>query len=171
VRKVAGRSRMFLLLAAALFFHILVLNKIKIFSARPDIILIIVVFYALFFGKTLGFQAGLIGGFLKDLYAFDIFGINTFILALAGFAIGALNASFYKESPFIQFLVILTSSLFSMLAHYALISLTLKPLGLNISEYFWNIAMPASAYTALLAMPIFYKLIQVYGIREDEQYL
>ena len=62
-----NRILMYSVLAALLLVQITVINYISIFGFRPDLVLIAVVFLALFFGPNAGLEAGIAAGIGKDM--------------------------------------------------------------------------------------------------------
>lgn len=165
------RSHIYSILIAAFFLHLTVLNYIKVFGAAPDIMLICVVFFSLFLGGSAGLEIGFIAGLMKDVAAFDFFGINTFVFAVTGLAVGAMNTKFFRESVVTQSLFVLFSTIFSMSLHFAIVSFISKYVELEYFEYFTCSVIPVSIYTSLVSIPIFSKLISVYGLTETEEFL
>ena len=163
-----NRFQALLILLAALFLHLTLLNYIKIFGAEPDLMLICVVFFALFFGPGAGFESGIAAGFLKDIFTLDFFGINAFTLGVTGLVAGVLNEKFSKESGHTQFVLVGLFTIFSMSVHFAFITLFSKSMALNFIEFLTTSAIPSSVYTALVGLPIFAKFIGIYNLKELE---
>jgi len=65
------RLNIYFVLALALFLQVTVLNYVKISGTKPDLMLICVIFFGLFLGGGAGFEAGIIAGLLKDIFALD----------------------------------------------------------------------------------------------------
>jgi len=166
------RLHIYLALAAALAIHLTFLNKLMIFGARPDLILIVVVFFALFRDWRMGLELGLISGLLKDLFAFDLFGVNTLVLGVVGFSAGVMNAKLFRESRMTQFISVFALAAFSMWFHYFVISFRSKGSYLiTLSDYLFFSVLPASIYTALVSVPIFAKFIAIYNLTDSEYFL
>lgn len=166
-----GRFSIYSMLLAAIFLHITVLNYVKIFGAKPDLILMMVIFFALFLGARTGLEIGVVAGLLRDIFAFDLFGVNTVTLAISGLLIGMLNTKFFKESTLTQVILVFSFTIFSMLLHYALSSVLSRYSNIRIFDYFISSIIPNSIYTALLAAPVFSKLIDIYELNEPEDLL
>lgn len=166
-----GSFSLFIILLLAFTIQVTILEYIKLAGARPDIMVLFVVFFGLFFGAGTGFEAGLISGLLKDIYSLDIFGVNTVILALTGLIVGALSPKFFKESIFTQFTIVFVFMLVSMLAHFAVSSLIRKITYISMPEYLFRLIIPSSLYTALLSFAVFPILIKRYHLNEKEDYL
>jgi len=161
-----NRPGIYLVILAALFIHLTILGRIMIFGAKPDLMLICVVFFALFLGPAAGFEAGLIAGLSCDLFALDFFWINTLAYAATGLAAGLLSAMVSKESKKTFFLVVFFFTAFSMSLHYMFASILLKSFNLSFREYFSSSILPACLYTAIIAIPIYLKFINIYNFKE-----
>lgn len=170
MRKVS-RAHVLIILVAALFLQLTVLEYIKIFGAEPDLMLICVIFFALFFGRGCGFESGIAAGFLRDIFALDFFGINAFTLGITGFVAGMLNEKFSKESGRTQLVLVGFLTIFSMSVHFMFVALFSKSMALNFMEFLAISAIPSSVYTALVSLPVFAKFIDIYNLKELEDLL
>jgi rod shape-determining protein MreD len=157
---------MYLILSSAVIMHLTVLNGIKIFAARPDLILIGVVFFGLFIGPSAGLEAGAFAGFMCDIFALDFFGINAIVYALAGLTAGLLSAKVFKESKRTEFAIVIFFTVFSMSLHFILEHFMSRSLEFSFFEYIYTSVLPASIYTGVLSIPIFFKLIDIYDLKE-----
>jgi rod shape-determining protein MreD len=165
------RLQVFLALSMALAIHMTVLEYFKIFGAKPDLMLLLTIFFALFLGSRRGLETGVMAGFLKDIFAFDIFGVNMFVLALTGFMVGAVNTKFYRESRSTQFGIVLTFSIISMILHYIMASSVLRFVNLGLMDYLISSIIPASLYTAVVSIPLYPYLIESYRLKDRRQFL
>ena len=165
------RFRIFLALVIALAVHMTVLDHLKVFGAKPDLMLLLTIFFSLFLGARRGLETGIMAGFLKDIFSFDVFGVNMFVLGVTGFMVGALNTKFYKESRSIQIGLVFVFSIFSMVLHYIMASSVFKFVNLSLLDYLLSSIIPAGFYTAIVSIPIFPYLIEVFGLRERRQFL
>lgn len=166
-----NRPLSYAILILALWLHMTVLNYFQVFGAKPDLLLICVIFFALFFGESAGLATGIAAGILKDIFALDFFGINAFILGLTGFLIGAMNTKFAKESRSAHLFVVFLFTIFAMSFHYLLFAAFSKPVGMVFFGYLFSSVLPAAVYTSIIAVPIFTKLIDMYNLREMEDLL
>ena len=159
------------ILILALFMQVAFLNRIRVFGAEPDIILSLVIFFALFFGARAGLVSGIFAGFLKDIFSSDIFGMNVFVIGMTGFTVGVLNTKFFKESKMTQALLVFVFTMLSELLHYMCLSLVFRYRYITLLDYIASSCILTSAYTALVAIPIFSKLVKVYNLQESEDLL
>jgi rod shape-determining protein MreD len=163
--------RIFLALMAALVIHMTVLGYFNIFGARPDLLLILTIFFAIFLGGRSGLQAGIAAGFLKDIFAFDVFGVNMLVLGVTGFLVGILNDKFYSQSRGTQVGLVFSFSVFSMSLHYIIASSVLRFVNLGLLDYMISSILPASLYTAAVSFFVFPWLVKLYGLEERRQFL
>ncbi len=166
-----NRVYIYLALILALFVHITFLNYIKIFSAKPDLLLICVVFFGFFLGGRIGLETGIVAGFLKDMFTLDAIGVNAFVLGAAGFLVGVLNTKFFRESKVTQALLVFFSSAFSMMLHFIISTLVFRPISLSMGEYLAGSVIPSSIYTTIVSIFVFSKFIDLYNLKDDRQLL
>ena len=65
--------------------------------SKPDLILLLVIFYALYHGPKQGMIIGMIFGFCVDVLSGGIFGANIFVLGLLGYLSGFLMERVYRD--------------------------------------------------------------------------
>jgi len=158
-------------LTAAFLIQLLLLDYIKIAGAKPDLLILLVVFFAIFFGPGTGAEAGFVAGLFKDTYSLDIFGANIVLLSLTGIIAGILSPKLFKESRLTQGLLVFAFSILYMVIHYFISSLVLKITYVTLSEYLYGLILPSSLYTATLSIIIFPILIDRYRLKERAEYL
>lgn len=166
-----GRVSAYFFLIIALMLQSTVLDNFRILGAKPDLMLLLVVFFALFFGPSAGIEIGFVAGILKDVLSLDVFGANTVILAMAGFVTGLLGPKFSKDSKATQATLVFLVSLISMSAHYIFNSFLPGGLYIRFSEYLSRLIIPSSVYTSLLSVLIFPLLMHKYRLEEREEFL
>jgi len=162
---------MYLVLAALFFLQLTLVNIIAIYGAKPDLGSLFVIFIAVFFGARPGLEAGFVFGLLKDIYSVDIFGVNTTALSLAGLSAGFLSPKLFRESRSTQSLVVFFFTLLYLLIHYAISSSIASISYIRFSEYLLLSFVPVALYTAAISVPAFPLLINLFGLKEDAEYL
>lgn len=166
-----GRVQIYLIIIAALFAQITFLNYIKVFGAKPDLMLLCVVFFAIFLGPAAGLEAGIVSGILQDTFALDFFWINTFVFAVTGLMVGALNGKFFKESKRMEFIIVFFSTAFAMACHFMLATFFAKSNLLGFTDYLFSSIIPCGLYTGLAAIPVYSQMIRVFDLKENEDFL
>ncbi len=163
-----NRVSMYSVLATLLLLHITVLNHISLFGFKPDLILIAVIFLALFFGSGVGLEAGIVAGIGKDMLAFDYMGTNTLVLGLTGLVVGAMHSKFFKESRLTRAMIVFFFSAFSMSIHLFLYDIISNSRDINFIDYATSPLLPVSLYSALAAIPVFSVLERVFGCKAPQ---
>ena len=148
------------IIVAAALLQITIINSIKIQKVRPDILLIMVVFFAFNEGARLGLRAGAFAGFLKDVFTDGPFACWTITFALAGFLVGFYRNRFYRENLYTQISVTLLSFLFSSVFYYLLADLfTEMP---SFYQSLFLLRVPTAIYTAIFSPVIFLALDKIW---------
>lgn len=75
-----------------------ILAHLAFFGARPDVLLILVISFALLRGPDEGKWFGLAGGLVSDLFLTRLFGMQTLIKMLTGYWAGSLAGKFFSEN-------------------------------------------------------------------------
>lgn len=100
-----------LLLAGALLFQATLLELIR-FYIKPDLILILVIFFALINGARPGVMFGAAAGLLQDLVFGRFLGINLIALSITALVVGHLENKVFKENLLVPILVVFLGSFF-----------------------------------------------------------
>ena len=166
-----NRFTLYTILITAFLIQLLFLDHVKIANIKPDLSIILVVFFAIFFGPGVGAEAGFVSGLLKDAYSLDIFGANIILLSLTGLAVGGLSPKLFKESKLTQGLLVFVSSAIYMVSHYFVSLSVLKIEYITPQDYLYYLILPSSLYTAMLSVFIFPVLIDRYRLKENAEYL
>ena len=166
-----NRYSLYAVLIVAFLIQLLFLDYVKIMGAKPDLLVILVIFFAVFFGPGIGAEAGFAAGLFKDAYSLDIFGVNIILLSLTGVIAGLLGPKLFKESKLTQGLLVFVLSVLYMIIHYFVSSRILKITYVTLSEYLYGLILPSSLYTAILSIIIFPILISRYRLKESTEYL
>jgi len=165
------RIQIYLIILLALSLQTGALSYIKVLGVKPDLMLISVIFFGLFLGSGAGLESGLVAGILKDIFAFDFFFANTLTLGLTGLIAGLVRNKFFKESSRAEFLLVVSFTIFSMSLHYILVSFFSKLLIIKYPEFLRCAVIPACLYTGLVSMPLYKLFINIYNLKEADDYL
>ena len=166
-----NRYSLYIMMIAAFLIQLLFLDHIKIAGAKPDLLVLLVVFFAIFFGPGTGARTGFVAGLFKDTYSLDIFGVNIVLLSLLGLIAGMLGPKLFRESKLTQGLLVFVSSALYMTIHYFASYLILKITYVTLPEYIYGLILPTSFYTAMIALFLFPALINRYRLKENAEYL
>ena len=92
--------------AAGLLARSSVSQLLSVFGITPDLLTLLVVFWALAGGSQAGVFAGFVVGLVADAEAGRFLGLSAGTLAAVGFAVGSLGNSLHRERPPAQFVVL-----------------------------------------------------------------
>jgi rod shape-determining protein MreD len=145
--------RTFIFILIALVFCVIqagVLNAITIFGVTPDIILIFILYIALFQGRR-GMWYGFCMGFFVDIYSSSVVGVNALLNTVIGYALGSYSDYVYKAGILSRLIILFGGSLF----HDLVILATQKSLSFYSLFHF---ILPRSVYTTIVGLFIFFLL-------------
>lgn len=86
------------------------LNSFRVFSIKPDLSLIFVVFVSLRYGWWSGALWGFSIGLIKDLFSLSAFGAEAVLFSIIGIGAGSLKNLLYEESSVAAFTIVLLAS-------------------------------------------------------------
>lgn len=142
--------RLYFLAVVAFFFCLIqasVIFSIRILDVIPNLIIIILIYIALFYGWV-AMYFGFFMGLFQDFYSTSNLGYNTLINTNIGYLLGILSSYIYKDNVFFQAVIIFGISL--------LTSFLLSLFGRELSIFnFWRYIVPSSLYTTVIGVPIF----------------
>jgi rod shape-determining protein MreD len=165
------RPRIYAILFLFVAIEVSVLDWAQISGAKPDLVLILVMFAGLFLGPSRGLETGIAGGILKDLFSAGLFGMNAFVFGLTGFLIGVLNNSFFRESDMNRFFLVFIASVFAMALRYAAFLFVTKNVNITFADYLATSVLPVCLYTVIVAVPVFRKLLASSRFKEEQEFL
>ncbi len=157
-----------ILICAALFLQTTVFSWFKLWTIKPDIITIIVLYAALWKGSTRGATVGFMGGIIEDIFSYSsgaILGANAFAKVVTGFLFGLLRKRFSINSVKFQIISSFIATLLSQLLFFFLSRIygmerTAGSLG--------HVLFPVAVYNAVLAPFVFLLLRKVVKPRYDK---
>jgi rod shape-determining protein MreD len=125
-----------------------VVPALSVGGVTPDLPLVVTVFLALRRGPEAGCLAGFIAGFLQDMAAGGLIGVQALTKALAGFGMGLLVGRLWVASPLVQVpgLVLLTVA--EGLMRFCVLQLFHFPASLG--EMMIRVILPQALYNGVL---------------------
>lgn len=125
-------------------------------QVKPDLVLVIVISYALLKGPYIGANVGLFAGFFMDLVSGNIIGGGVLTKMVAGLAAGMLEKTIFKDN-----LLVPTIAVFGGTIIFETLNLVIQ-LSFGVNLAFFNmllhIILPVEFYNAILA-PLIYQLL------------
>ena len=99
-------------------FQKIVINRLAIYQAAPDLILIATVYCALRYGVGLGESFGFIGGIFQDVFSVYLFGTSALVKTIIGFITGHLKRKLDFSNKITLMIIIFCASLLNYLICY-----------------------------------------------------
>src|SRR5579864_2771248 len=142
----------FLLAIAALLQSVLG-PSLPLVQGRPDLVLVVVLAWAMLRGSGEGAFVGFLGGMLLDSVSYTQFGINTALFGLIGYATGLPEVNVYRGNlPYF-----LGITMVATLVYHTLYFLILQALGNSMPPLIdtYATAVPAAILNGILVVPTF----------------
>ena len=95
-----------------------VFNGLSVAGGKPDFVLILVVFFAIFRGSVQGGLMGVALGLLEDLMTGRFIGINAICKGLLGYLVGVSERNLYKNNFFVPIAAILVATFLNTVFYY-----------------------------------------------------
>jgi len=141
-----------------------VLNVISIAEGKPDFVLILVVFFALFHGSVQGGLLGVVFGLMEDLMTGRFIGLNAICKGLTGFIIGAMSERLYKNNFFIPVVTVLIATFLHSIV-YLLCGFLI---GMNLeAARLLMVTIPDAVYNVVFS-PLFYAIFYHFHTSDTE---
>ena len=128
-------------------------QSLPLIHGRPDMVLVVVMAWALLRGPGEGAFVGFVGGALLDSVTYTRFGINAALFGIIGYALGLPQVNVYRGNlPYF-----IGTAVLATLAYHTLYFLLLQGLGLALPPLVetYAAAVPAAAMNVLLLVPTF----------------
>ncbi len=88
-------------------------NRLAIYGAKPDFILIFVVLTAVKKGPMAGQLYGFIGGLMQDCLSYGVLGVQAMVKTITGFGSGYLKNKLEENSPLLIMILVFLVTIFS----------------------------------------------------------
>ena len=98
MRKLIGILLIFILIVLSMFVQSNILNKVKIFGVRPNVLLVIVVAISLWYGLYIGTIFGALFGLIADSWFSLGIGKYLIMFTLISILVGYFNKNYKKEN-------------------------------------------------------------------------
>ena len=138
------------------------LEKIAIEGAKPDFLLVIVIFYALLYGAIPAAKLGFIYGLIEDLATGKFIGINTISKMITGYLVGLGEGKLYSENLLVPVIGLFVGSIIHYSCFFILGLISGFP-GVFPVEAFFKTVFISSIYNVCLAPFLYgryYRLIK-----------
>ncbi|MDF2820080.1 MAG: hypothetical protein K0R15_521 [Clostridiales bacterium] len=137
--------------------QVTVFNPMGLFHISPNLIVILVVTFALLRGNTEGAILGFFCGFILDIFYGDVVGLYSLLYAYIGYLCGYLHKIFYKDYVIIPLLSVCVVDFFVNFIIYVFTFLLRGRLEFNY--YLMKIMIPEILYTLVVTIILYKPLI------------
>jgi len=141
------------------------LPLVAINGIYPDILLIMVISYALLSGKEKGVGMGFFAGLLQDLSFGSVFGIYTLSKLATGYFLGMAERKVFKEHIILPVAAVAVGTVLSGL----ILTMVLLLIGheANILVAFINNILPQALYNLVIAIPVHHLVYRVTKFKSE----
>lgn len=154
------------LLLGALIVQAVIVPRIAIKTAKPDLILIVIATYAFLEGPSAGSITGFFGGLLKDLITVGGSGINILTMTIVGYLSGLFERNLFGSRSVLAMLIMFVVSSFSQLLYALALFIFGEPMDLWLAVRF--VILPSAIYTSLVTLFIFSILIKILSHQRED---
>lgn len=116
------RYHAYLLIIITFFIQVFLGNFLGSSLLKPNLMIVITVFFALFTDRKFGFETGAVSGFLLDIFSVRFFGLNTILFALGGYLVGKYNNKFYRDSVITHAILTFAVSYFIFFSYFLFVN-------------------------------------------------
>jgi len=129
------------------------IGRIQLRWGRPDLPLILLIFWAWHNNWKQGLIAGFIIGLLVDILFFPLLGLNAFSLALVGFLVAEIRERVYQDNVIFFILLIGAATVLNgIVLSFWLLVFNISP---SFLEKIVFIVFPTLLYNCIISFPIF----------------
>lgn len=137
----------------SIFLQSTIFNTYSIKGTVPDMVLIFVVFYALFNGSSKGTVYGLLCGLLEDLYIGRFIGLNAISKAIVAYAVSRFQVNVFRENIMVGVVTVVASTVLNGILMFLIALASFKIFNVNLSIL--NTMLYQTFYNMVLAVPLY----------------
>ena len=150
-------NKLFLQFLCVWLLEVLFLDLFSINNIRPDFLVILVLYWSIKFGRTIGIISGFIVGIVVDFTGTaSFFGLSPLIFSITGYLSGNLKGLYNKVNPlfytFLWILIIFIQAFIFSLIHNQ--NLLISDVGLFFKRF-----LGIGSYTLMFIISLFVRLI------------
>ena len=103
---------LFLAIIISLVLQSTYLEGLKVMGMKPDLVMLLVIFYSISHGARKGALIGFLAGLVQDLFAAKFLGLHAIMKLVIGLLCGTLEKRVYKENVFVPALLAIVVTYF-----------------------------------------------------------
>ncbi|MDI6604568.1 MAG: rod shape-determining protein MreD [Thermoanaerobacteraceae bacterium] len=155
----------YLLIILAIILEATFSKFITIFGVKPDIVLILIICFALLNGSTEGIILSLFGGLLQDILYNNAIGVETLALLIVCYIAGVLSTNVFRDNTFVAFVFVLIGTLLYNLI--IIFSMILMKYDINFIKGFLDIVLIQAIYNSIITIFIFRYIVKLNNYIKD----
>ncbi|MEW6088042.1 MAG: rod shape-determining protein MreD [bacterium] len=155
---------MALIVILSVILKVTLFRLIEFGSYKPDILLIIIVFFSIYEGSWTGAVLGFIGGLTEDILGSGFLGMFAVNKTLIGFALGIAGKHVYKINIYPYVLAVLAASFFQECFIFFWLNI-FQPYTSFFMSSLKHIILPLTVYNTLLSPLVVFGLRKIFKIR------
>ena len=136
------------------------LDAVRVAGVVPDLILLLVVYFAIAFGEERAMYTGVIGGLFQDVANTTSIGHNVLCHVIVAYATGRIANRLVTENPAIKTALVLCAALAHGLLH-SVLRYAAQPHLANVGDIVARV-VPIAFYTAIATPLIFFMLDRIF---------
>lgn len=155
-----------ILIGSMVFVQTSLLKHVSIAGARPDIALVLLVFFANLEGRMKGQLLGFGSGIIEDFLSLSPLGFNALIKTILGFLYGITRGKIFVDPLFMPIILVGIASVAKILLSLILVALFAGPemIPLTVGSRMWIEA----GFNCLLA-PFVFSILKIFKIYRPHQ--
>ena len=142
-----------LVVLTALLLQTTVFADVRLYGARPELMYLLTIAFAVLEGPASGAATGFVGGMAQDFLLNQPKGITALTLTLLGYAVGMLRQYIVSPSPVLP-VVLVGAGTFAGVVFYGIVSFLLGELDTSWA-YLFQVAALSALYNAILTPLVF----------------
>jgi rod shape-determining protein MreD len=155
-----------LIVIAVVILQSTMLSGIQVRGVRPDIALLLLVFFSHVLGPMEGKLMGFLGGLVKDFLSLSPFGFHALIDTTIGHVFGFTKEKVYIDPVTLPVLLAVSATLLKALGSFLLFALFIPE---KLGSYF-GISMLIEIGLNAVSAPFLYALLRLVGLMKDRSH-
>jgi len=162
------RSAAYLSICLTFFIQIFLSGLLDFTLIKPNLMIIMTTFFALFTDKKFGFEIGLFSGLLLDFFSIRFFGLNAILFAIGGYIAGKYNNKFYKESIITHIILTFLMSYYILSSYFLFVNLRSisAPSSIRLNVFFNPTLLFVSLFNSFIGIWVYAFLLRVFRLSE-----
>ncbi len=133
-----------------------IFNRVTLFGASPDLVLILTVLFGFLRGSRLGAWVGFGGGILQDILSGQFIGANALTKMAVGYLAGLMEGKFFSDNPVTPMLLLFVGTIGNEILFWLILASFGRSIPLYVAAL--RLIFPVAVLNSVLAPFIFSQL-------------